>query len=254
MNLRYVTCSDPREHVSFDSIAALSRMSPMVEIAVQCHPSKVSFDMPRYKWFDGIVSKCVYMCRAPRLAVHVNDKWCDMLCKGVIAPELIDWFMVKKCNNEPVIYRWQLNMPEETAETFNPNPLAKIITNYPEHEFIIQYNDSTKEAVKKLHKTGVQFSLLFDASHGTGQTIEEWEKPVYKKHPMGYSAGISPENVMGNLDKLNKLIPSNRDIWIDAESKLKSADLFEEKALFDVNLAKAYITRAKYWKKQNKQR
>lgn len=254
MNLRYVTCSDPREHVSLESIVKLCRMAPFVEIAVQCHPSKVSFDMPRYTWFNNIVKEAVNMGRGPRLAVHVNAEWCNMFCKGVIATELIDWFFLKNWQNKPVIYRWQLNMPKTTAEQFNPKPLAKLITNHPEHEFIIQYNDNTKDAVQKLHETGVQFSLLFDASGGNGKSPAQWEKPIYRKHPMGYSGGMSPENVIANLDAISKVVPANRDIWIDAEGKLKSAELFDEKPKFDVELAKGYISKVKYWQNQQKQR
>ncbi|MFQ6703913.1 MAG: hypothetical protein ACLRFP_02410 [Alphaproteobacteria bacterium] len=41
MKLKYITCSDPREHNSIKSIMELARM-PNAEIAVQCHPSKMS--------------------------------------------------------------------------------------------------------------------------------------------------------------------------------------------------------------------
>ena len=68
---------------------------------------------------------------------------------------------------------------------------------------------------------------------------------------MGYSGGISPENVVGNLRKINAVVPNNTPIWIDAEGKLKSSDLFDEKAKFDVELAHAYVKRANMWQKQN---
>ena len=70
-------------------------------------------------------------------------------------------------------------------------------------------------------------------------------------YPMGYSGGMSPDNVIGNLRQINKILPNDYPTWIDAEGKLKSNDLFDEKPKFDVELAKAYVTRANIWKKQN---
>ena len=113
----------------------------------------------------------------------------------------------------------------------------------------MQYNNNTKEAVEKLHKTGAKFSLLFDASGGTGKSPENWQAPIYKEHPMGYSGGMSPYNVFSNLQTINKLVPNNESIWVDAEGKLKSQTLFEEKPQFDVDLARAYVERANLWQK-----
>jgi hypothetical protein len=53
------------------------------------------------------------------------------------------------------------------------------------------------------------------------------------------------------LRKINAIIPNNTSIWIDAEGKLKSSDLFDEKAKFDVDLARTYVNRANMWQKQN---
>ena len=67
---------------------------------------------------------------------------------------------------------------------------------------------------------------------------------------MGYSGGMSPENVMRNLKTINTVVPGNRWTWIDAEGRLKSPLFFEEKPQFDVDLARAYIGRANMWAKQ----
>ena len=68
---------------------------------------------------------------------------------------------------------------------------------------------------------------------------------------MGYSGGLSPTNVVQNLKTIEKLVPDNQDIWIDAEGKLKSSDdLFDNKPKFDPELAKAYVHRANLWQRQ----
>ncbi len=55
-------------------------------------------------------------------------------------------------------------MPKTTSANIDTDGLAKIIHDFPHHEFIFQYNDNTKAAIEKMHNTGAKFSLLFDAS------------------------------------------------------------------------------------------
>lgn len=250
MKLKYITCSDPREHNSIKSIMELSRL-PHVEIAVQCHPSKMSNGMPRNVWFNELLN-AAYQTQNINLAIHVNAEWANDICaRGIIPDIIIEWIRIKNENNNPVIKRIQLNMPQKTAGNIKPGVVAQIIQSFPNQEFIFQYNNNTKDAIKKLHKTGAKFSLLFDASGGRGIAPKSWEKPIYETHPMGYSGGMSPDNVIGNLHQIDKIVPKDSNIWIDAEGKLKSNDLFDEKPKFDIELAKAYVTRANMWKKQN---
>lgn len=250
MKLRYITCSDPREHNSIKSIVELARM-PYAEIAVQCHPSKMLPGMPRNVWFEDLLKEAVQLPRM-NLAIHINQEWANDICvNGNIPYPLSYWFNVENKCEKPVIQRIQLNMPKATADNIDVYRIAKIIDCYGDKEFIFQYNDKTKDAIQKLHNAGIKFSLLFDASGGNGIAPKSWEKPIYETHPMGYSGGMSPENVVENLRKINVLVPKDYAIWIDAEGKLKSSDLFEEKAKFDTDLACAYVKRANMWQKQN---
>lgn len=41
----------------------------------------------------------------------------------------------------------------------------------------------------------------------------------------GYVGGISMENVLNELDKINQVVPEDREIFIDAEGKLKGEDV-----------------------------
>ena len=141
-------------------------------------------------------------------------------------------------------------MAQNTADNINVNALRGVLYDFRHQEFIFQYNEKTKDAIEKLHKSGAKFSLLFDASGGNGISPENWQKPIYAEHPMGYSGGLSPDNIVGNLKKIEKVVGDN-EIWCDAEGKLKSQTLFEEKALFDTDLARAYINRANQWQKQH---
>lgn len=249
MKLRYITCSDPREHNSIESILKLARM-PHAEIAVQCHPSKMSPNMPRNVWFEDLLKEAIQLPRI-NLALHINSEWANDICvNGKLPYPLSAWFKVENKREKPVIQRVQLNMPKETADNINIKYVAKIIHLYDDKEFIFQYNDNTKSAIQKLHDADIKFSLLFDASGGRGVTPKSWEKPIYEAHPMGYSGGMSPENVIGNLRQIDKIVSNDYPTWIDAEGKLKSNDLFDEKPKFNTELARAYITRANMWMKE----
>ncbi len=249
MKLRYITCSDPREHNSVKSIIQLSQ-KPHAEIAVQCHPSAMAAGMPRNIWFNELLRAAMEL-RSMNLAIHINNEWSNDICtKGIIPGIIYDWMKIEKQHNKPLIKRIQLNMSKNTADNIDVCAVRAVLYEFRHQEFIFQYNDKTKAAIDKLHKSGAKFSLLFDASGGNGISPDSWQKPIYAEHPMGYSGGISPMNVVGNLNKIAPLVGED-ETWIDAEGKLKSQTLFEEKALFDADLARAYINRANKWQKQH---
>ena len=249
MKLRYITCSDPREHNSIKSIMQLSRL-PRAEIAVQCHPSKMSAGMPRNIWFKKLLREAT-QANHIHLAIHINAEWANDICTHGNIPDIIyDWIKIERSHNNPLIKRIQLNMPQTTADNIDVCAVRAVLYEFRHTEFIFQYNDKTKEAIEKLHKSGAKFSLLFDASGGNGIEPAQWQKPVYENHPMGYSGGLSPDNVIKHLNKINALA-GDSEIWCDAEGKLKSQTLFEEKPLFDTELAKAYVRRANIWQKQH---
>lgn len=243
MNVRYITCSDPRPHNSFDDLMHLWNLDNRVEIAVQMHPGKVSPGTERYKWIAELVDKMRYEFPRRNLAIHVNQDWCREICRGNIPDELKPFFdanWVYSFHCLPVVQRIQLNMSQKVADSLNARVLKDLISAFPDQEFIIQYNDKTKEAVERLHKTGAKFSLLFDASGGNGIAPKSWESPIYNEHPMGYAGGISPENVRRNLRQI-KRVAKDDEIWIDAEGKLKTDDKF------DCERARRYITKAARW-------
>jgi hypothetical protein len=124
----------------------------------------------------------------------------------------------------------------------NYDAVQKLFASNPHNEFIMQYNDRTKMAAWTLYEMGTKFSLLYDASGGRGIAPGTWNKPVYDVVPMGYSGGMSPENVVENLNQISSVVPKHReDIWIDAEGKLKTDDKF------DINRAANYVLAAEKW-------
>ena len=244
MNLRYITCSDPREFNDIHDIVRLGQMSSRVEIAVQAHPSKMSPGMPRNEWFHELLEYVMMDKYKIRLAIHVNREWCDEICRnGKIPSELQEFFELNRNNNpyQPIIKRWQLNIPKDTVNKIQYCGLKRLFDSNPEKEFILQYNDNTRDVCRMLHGMNTRFSLLYDASGGRGLSPNSWMAPVYPNVYQGYSGGMSPENVSENLDKISSVVPSGSYIWIDAEGRLKSDDKF------NTERATQYILNAENW-------
>lgn len=252
MNLKYITCSDPREFNDIHEIVCLGKISPRVEIAVQAHPSKMSPGMPRNEWFRELLQFIKRDRVNINLAVHVNREWCDEICrKGIIPAELKEFFNMSHNEYWPLIKRWQLNVPLETVENADINALSTLFRLHRSKDFIVQYNTNTYEMVNKLYKTSASFSLLYDASGGRGISPTEWCPPVFMAVPQGYSGGLSPENVDSNLTQISNVVkwtPRCNECWIDAEGKLKTADKF------DVVRARQYVINAENWLINQKQR
>lgn len=258
MNIRYITCSDPRNHNTVYELCDLWDIDPRVEIAVQMHPNKVSPGTERYEWIKDVFH-VLYGFPHKNLAIHVNNDWCDDICNGKIPDELKMLFDAYNCSLQPIVGRIQLNMPQKTADNFNPAKLNRIINEYKNKEFIIQYNARTQNAVQQLHKIGANFSLLFDASGGRGESPKSWQKPVYPVfHQQGYAGGLKPENVDTELDKIAK-VAAQFPTWIDAEGGLQTptGELKPDGTpikLFDAARAAAYIKNALAWEQKHHQK
>lgn len=239
MNLEYITCSDMREYNSIDDIIDLGKKYPMAEFAIQAHPSKFSAYMPRYVWFDTLMHAA--RVNDINLAMHVNSEWRTEICHGNIPYEIKRMWDLKRADGTPIIGRIQVNINGGNKTfRFFANKVADIIRAYPDTKFIFQYTPKQRQRINQLDAQNVPFSLLFDASGGRGISPDKWRAPVMKNHKMGYSGGMSPENVAENLDKINLILPDDYKTWIDAEGKLKDPETKQ----FDVARAEQYIQNA----------
>lgn len=246
MNIRHITCSDPREDVPVNKLIELLKISDKVEIGIQAHKSSMTYLMPKFDWCNNLICSSEKSFKPLNIAIHVNYEWCDIICNGQFPPELSWWFFSKNANTGlPTIKRWQLNIGDNTKKIFSCDNLAKIIKRYPNREFIFPYNEkpSVKQFISRLHNTGAKFSLLFDSSYGVGKSPEFWQSPVYENIPNGYAGGLGPDNIHNQLIKIKSVVPENYNTWIDAEGKLMKPGTRE----FDIIRAENYIRNALQW-------
>ena len=167
MNIKYITCSDPRNYNAIYELFDLWDIDPRVEIAVQMHPGKVSPGTDRYNWIKDLFH-ALYGYNE-NLAIHVNNDWCDDICNGKVPDELKPFFHATNDHCKPIVKRIQLNMPQKTADNFNPKKLSiKIVNtrikqdelNHPYIEYIIDINYDNKTKYQ-LHKQFYHFSNLY---------------------------------------------------------------------------------------------
>lgn len=109
-------------------------------------------------------------------------------------------------------------------------------------QIIFQYDEINKHLLEyaKASKCG-NYAALFDLSHGAGVLPSDWPKPLDGVY-CGYAGGLSPYNLVENLEKIEPLM-GNRRIWIDAETHLRS----DMDTKFDLDKVRAFLSIASNW-------
>ena len=246
MNLRYITCSDPRENLEPIKVVGLLKSFPLAELGIQVFPSTMGKGKEMYTWFNKVIEYAKESKEPLNFALHVNHKWCDEICTGNIPGEIKHFLKQKHSyTGQPLVSRVQLNIGDYTHE-FNARKLADLISKWKKYEVILAYNSITRPQVEELKITGAQFTLLFDESYGAGIVPKKRLAPVYKDVQFGYAGGIAPATVSDTLDQIANVVPANYDTWIDAEGRLRDAT-----RTMNLDLARDYLKNAMDWYTQH---
>lgn len=141
-----------------------------------------------------------------------------------------------------VFDRFQLNthaQPHEVDHEGLSDVLLEL--NKTGHSIIFQYDNVNTKMVDRAIKDGhTNISALFDLSHGAGILPDKWPSPL--KIPCGYAGGLSPDNVVEQLQKLGPVV-GDTPIWIDAETHLRSEDDKE----FDLGKVVKFLKTVEPW-------
>lgn len=258
MNLKYITVSDPRNHINYNELVDLWFLDKRVEIAVQMNPEKTKPGSERYEWTRGLIEFLKNKRDWRNFALHINGSWCQDIFNGNIPPELKSLFYASKPNgSSPIVGRIQLNFPKGKTIDFNPYKLKSVIDSFTTQDFIIQYNADTRGMVDMLDKTGAKFQLLFDDSRGLGIPAGTWCEPVYPdRHLQGYAGGLTPETVAENLDKIAQ-VAGKHPTWTDVEGGIQlPTDEFKPDGkqikLFNSARAAQYIQNTLSWEQKHR--
>lgn len=231
-----VTVTGADDSIHPYQLIELAEEYPFVEFAILL--SRNSMGRPRFpsrEWINHLISDC--LDRGMNFAGHICGGWVREILKGRWP---VHDFLNIDDDLQEFFQRWQINthaVPHEYSAVL----LWEIVRELGNHEqsIIFQHDGVNTEMIESMsdHKN---VSALFDLSHGAGILPESWPLPL--EIPCGYAGGLSPENVAGQIEKIATVI-GERQIWIDAETKLRSPD----DQIFDLAKVRAFLEAAKPW-------
>ena len=74
-----------------------------------------------------------------------------------------------------------------------------------------------------MHTRDVPVAALFDTSGGTGLLPGAWPT-LRTQFPCGFAGGLGPDNVLVQLDQINKVCSDDFPTWIDMETRVRVPD------------------------------
>ena len=176
------------------------------------------------------------------LSVHLCGSWVRRVCQA-------DFSWLTKPENYGIALliteadRVQLNFHSYVHKIKDVRELAKQLNVWwPHAQIICQVDGVNDEIVSHLHDEGANVAALYDKSGGAGKLPAAWKHPL-KGIYCGYAGGLSPENVMDQLDEIGKV--AEAPSWIDAETHLRA----EDDRRFAVEKVMKFIAGAALWVK-----
>ena len=245
MRLKTITCSGANEYTDIEELVELMQRYPEMEVGVQVSGKKASLGSARYWWLMRLRSALNERWTiSSTVALHLNQDWVEAFCAGMVPLVVSDWLQMEVCGR-PFISRVQLNFKIGREAKPNAMILEKTIKRYPKQRFILSYNDANAEFIKELHnKYQLKFDCLFDDSFGEGIVPQQRPLPAFDDVFQGYAGGLSADNIITELKAIATQVPENREIFIDAEGKLKGEDKH-----FSIQKCWEFLENARSWDK-----
>ncbi len=222
MKLKRVTFTGADDTTIPAELFAISRDYPFVEWGVLVSASQTgALRFPSLDWCARFADS------APaevKVATHVCGRWVRDFAMGtptVMGAQIALWSRTN---------RVQLNF-HAIPHPYDADRLAALIaTTNPTKEFIFQHdrvNDGMYQAIFESPTEPPNTAPLYDYSHGAGILPAGWPKNEFMDNDVdhawsGYAGGLSPENVLQELPKIEAA--AGGDFWIDMETRVRSDD------------------------------
>lgn len=246
MRITGVTITGADDHIAPDWLAAVAADYPFVEFAILISQKRQGKE-PRYpsnEWIRALLDRP----RLPRLAAHLCGQSARDVADG------IPWGLT------PAFDRVQLNGVGPTYQLADD-----IIPKHAEVGFIIQANTLRDLDYADSFASAGEWpnvSILYDPSGGRGHSImphlERHPRllPVTRRTPTGYAGGIGPDNCVQVCERLRamemalttatglRIDCSERNVWIDMESGVRTEDRLDPHKVVAVLKALAPLVQA----------
>lgn len=139
----------------------------------------------------------------------------------------------------PMFTRLQWNV-NASRNPYDLRDVEHLFATRDQYRHIIQCNKSNELFVALLLDAGVNFDILYDASGGRGIVAKTWP-PASDLAYYGYAGGLRPDNLAGELAKINMVAGPYR-IWIDMESGVRNSN-----DILDLGLVTKVLAEAERW-------
>ena len=249
MIINYVTCSGTNEFTDIEGLVSLMKEFPLGEIAVQVSERQSPAGGARIEWVHELTAYLRDHHVSINAALHINRKWVEKLCRGIVVPELQELIDLQDVDGLPLFKRLQLNFKLGRDDVHEDCDEALIeLQHRLNRRFILSCNESNERLVRKLYLLGLHFDCLYDSSFGTGITPVSREAPLFADILQGYAGGITPRNVSTELSRIAYAVdhaPSVGNMYIDAQKGLE-----DEQSHLSLDKCSRYLANASYWYKQ----
>lgn len=214
-----VTITGADDSVTPSELVRLSNQYPFVEWGILV--SRKNFGRNRFPSFDWLQQLIILKIKYPeiKLSCHLCGQWVRDILMGDIAElsSVIPFF---------IFDRVQINTHGERHD-YTPEAFS-ILSKIRDKEFIFQYDEANDELLEMAKLSKLNYSALFDLSHGVGKLPSQWGD-LLPDTKCGYAGGLGHENLADEIPKIEQKA-GDAVIWIDMETKVRSH--FDEQ--FDV--------------------
>lgn len=223
MSLTGITFTGVDDDVYPEHIIEFSHHWPFVEWGVLIGGKGGRCRFPTDEWIlllKDRVQDIGFSDDYPNLSLHVCGQRVQNLLDGNDYKKSFTDVIIKAL---PIFKRCQLNFHGRTINIDGFNNLisnVKLLTDYG-LELIVQLNGDNDWILNGLLDNGFIASGLYDKSHGTGASPDDWPVPN-DKWKVGFAGGLGPDNVQEELCKM-LAVAKDQDFWVDMESKLRTS-------------------------------
>ena len=227
MIIKTVTITGADDNTDINEMIEISKAFPFVEWGILF--SKKRTGTPRYpteKWVVQLLKKGLEHNMS--FSAHL----CGNYAKDAMTSEGgdCDEFLNVIHPYSGSFNRFQLNFNGQNIE-----PNLDDFKDFVSHEkvCIIQHNQNNKEVCNAIIEKGdFNVHFLYDSSGGNGNRPEKW-KPAVDGHFTGYAGGLTPLNLMEELEEIELVNDKGKVVWIDVETGVRTNDVLDMKKVSD---------------------
>ncbi len=224
MIIKRVTLTGADDNTDIDWMFETAKKFPFVEFGILFSPKHLHLlhGKPRYPskaWVEKLVARHTGMENI-NLSAHLCGGYTTELLLGNNA------MIIRDLKELIVVFsRIQLNYNEKKTPVDKSFFEALNRDLFVMRRPIIQHNFNNAVTAQMMIHRKMRVDFLYDGSGGNGRMAKKYFAPI-EGHYTGYAGGFSPDNILGELEKINKVCQPEDEIWVDVESGIRSDAMF----------------------------